>query len=113
MRINEMKQANKQCPVNENKRGIIKTNQQADFNTAESQCKRLIKRLRKGASTTVELRHQEDILGVGPRIYDLRHKHGYNIQTFWSIDHNPGGGKHRVARYVLQPGKWKGEHNYE
>jgi hypothetical protein len=77
-------------------------------NTAEAQCKRILKRLKKTPCSTVTLRHEEDALCVAPRIYELRHKYGYNIQTHWTNDNNPGGGRHRVAKYVLMPGKWQG-----
>jgi len=54
--------------------------------------------------TTLEIRRDLDILGVGPRIFDLRHKHGMSIVTSW-IDEltSDGGMLHRVARYVLMP----------
>ena len=68
----------------------------------------LLERLRKGACTTFEARHQLDIIGVAPRIFELRHHEGFNIQTHWSYDVNPGGGRHRIASYVLIPGRWKG-----
>lgn len=69
---------------------------------------RLLQRLRQKPCTTVEARHELDILGVAPRIYELRHNYGFNIQTYWTNDKNPGGGRHRVARYVLMAGKWQG-----
>jgi len=55
----------------------------------------------------MEARHELDIVAPAPRIFELRHNYGYNIQTFWSVELNPGGGEHRVARYVLTPGKWR------
>jgi hypothetical protein len=77
-------------------------------NTLEAQRSRLLKRLKNKPCSTVEARHELDILGVAPRVYELRHQYGFNIQTQWIKDHNPGGGHHRVARYVLLPGKWQG-----
>ena len=71
------------------------------------QRQRLLKALRKKPLSTLEIRHKLDILGVAPRIYELRHKHGYNIQTQWIKHANPGGGPHLVAHYVLRPGKWQ------
>jgi len=72
-----------------------------------SQRQRLLKWLEKKPITTVEARHQLDILGVAPRIYELRHLHGYNIQTHWATGINPGGDEHRLAQYVLLPGKYE------
>lgn len=79
----------------------------SNTNSIASQLKRLLEWLKKKPITTLEARHELDILGVAPRIYDLRHRHGYNIHTYWTDDDNPGGGRHRVARYVLKPGAWE------
>lgn len=76
-------------------------------NSLESQRERLAEELRKGPLTTLEIRHQLDILGVAPRIFELRHSHNLNIQTHWSDAINPGGTRHRVAKYFLMPGSWK------
>ena len=56
----------------------------------------------------MEARHELDILGVAPRVHELRYQHGFNIQTHWTSDRNPGGGRHRAANYVLMAGKWQG-----
>jgi hypothetical protein len=69
----------------------------------EAQRARLLKRLKQGPCSTVEARHQLDILGVATRIYELRHNQGFNIQRFWTREINPGGSTHRVAKYVLLP----------
>ncbi len=74
----------------------------------ESQQARLLSWLRKKPITTLQARHQLDILGVASRVHELRHLHGLNIQTHWTYDENPGGGNHRIGLYVLAPGKWKG-----
>lgn len=76
-------------------------------NTLEAQRSRLLKRLQKKPCTTMEARHELDILGVAPRIYELRHHYGHNIQRHWTTARNPGGCNHRVAQYVLFPGKYK------
>lgn len=76
--------------------------------SAKSQRERLLKRLREKPCTTVEARHELDILGVAPRIYELRHHHGLNIHTYHAHGENPGGGRHRIAKYVLKSGKWQG-----
>lgn len=80
-------------------------------NTLEAQRSRLLKRLQAGPCTTTEARHELDILGVAPRVYELRHQYGFNIQRHWANDRNPGGGHHRVAKYVLMPGRWQGGAN--
>ena len=74
----------------------------------QAQRQRLLKRLQEKSCSTLEARHQLDILAVAPRIYELRHWYGWNIQTCWTTDSNPGGSTHRIARYYLLPGKWKG-----
>jgi hypothetical protein len=78
------------------------------FNSINAQQMRLLERLRKGPISTVEARHSLDILGVAPRIFELRHIHGHNIMTHWTYQENPGSGTlHRVAEYILLPGKYK------
>ncbi len=78
--------------------------------SAKSQRKRLLTWLQKKPITTIEARHQLDVLEVGSRICELRHQHGYNIKTHWSKSRNPGsGGYHRVANYVLHPGQYEKE----
>jgi hypothetical protein len=78
--------------------------------STKAQCERLLQRLQEKPCTTVEARHELDILGVAPRIYELRHHYGYNIQTHWVDGKNPGGGQHRIAEYVLMEGRWRGAH---
>ena len=77
-------------------------------NSTQNQQNRVLAALKEGPQTTIALRHKHDILGVAPRVYELRNVRGYNIQTHWVHDNNPGGGRHSVAEYVLMPGKWKG-----
>ena len=76
-----------------------------------AQRKRLIERLQKCPCSTIEARHELDILAVAPRIFELRHWYGYNIQTRYTTAVNPGGCTHKVAYYMLFPGKYK-EHKY-
>lgn len=73
----------------------------------EAQRQRLLHWLQQRLCTTMEARHELDILGVAPRVHELR-RLGYNIKTLWAKDQNPGGKKHRVAQYVLMSGKWQG-----
>jgi len=76
-----------------------------------NQRKRILRKLRKRGPeglTTIQAREQIDVFAPAPRIFELRHRQGYNIQTVWSLDINAQGNEHRVARYVLFPGKWIG-----
>jgi len=71
----------------------------------------LLERLKQKPCTTVEARHELDIVAPAPRIYELRHSYGLNIKTFWTTALNPGGKNHRFAKYALLPGKYKKEGN--
>jgi len=80
--------------------------------SSQAQRKRVLSRLKLGPVSTVELRHQEDILAPAARVHELRHKENFNVKTFWTHADNPGGGSHKIAKYVLCPGVWKkGEKN--
>ena len=57
--------------------------------------------------TSIQARHELDIIHAPARVYELRHKYGKNIRTEWTVETNPLGGEHRVARYVLLTGKYK------
>lgn len=73
-----------------------------------SQRMRLLEQLRIKPISTIEARHELDILGVGPRIFELRHHFGYNIVTQRIEAKNPGGGKHKkIALYVLMSDKYE------
>lgn len=74
--------------------------------STEAQRTRLLERLKVKPCTTIDARHELDIISPAPRIFELRHHHGHNIQTFWTTDINPGGRKHRVANYVLLSGNY-------
>lgn len=80
----------------------------ASNHSAEAQKFRVWERLKLGAASTPQLRHEEDVPAPAPRVHSLRHEHNLNIQTFWVTADNPGGGRHRFAQYVLMPGKWQG-----
>lgn len=58
--------------------------------------------------STIQARHELNIMAPAPRIYELRHIHGMNIISFQSEEINPEGYKHRCARYFLLPGAWRG-----
>ena len=57
---------------------------------------------------TIQLRRDFDVLMPAARVHELRWNHGLNIQTVRDQDTSESGNRHRVARYVLQPGKWQG-----
>ncbi|AUD79466.1 hypothetical protein CW740_09525 [Kangiella profundi] len=57
--------------------------------------------------TSIQARHELDIIHAPARVYELRHNLGKNIRTEWTIEANPHGGNHRVARYVLLTGKYR------
>ena len=58
--------------------------------------------------TTIQARHELNILAPAPRVHELRHSHGRNIKTIPTIETTPEGYEHKVARYVLMPGAFKG-----
>lgn len=75
--------------------------------SARDQRQRLLAMLAaQGSATTLEIRHELDILAPAPRIYELRHSEDKNICTTWDVGENPSGGIHRIARYTLLDGKY-------
>lgn len=56
--------------------------------------------------TTLEARSELDILMPAARVFELRAQ-GEAIITHWREDTTPEGKPHRVAEYVLTPGKKK------
>lgn len=77
---------------------------QCHFNSAHAQRQRLLAWLwQHGQIDTITARRELDILGVAPRIHELRHRFGLSIETVW-IDRPTDCSKlHRVALYVLKP----------
>lgn len=69
-------------------------------NSASAQRKRLLEALRIKPMSTIEIRRKLDILGVAPRILELRRK-GNSILTQWHVEPTECGRLHRVALYVL------------
>lgn len=77
----------------------------------EAQRQRLLAALRQAGNqgiTTIQARHKLNILAPAPRVHELRHDFGHNIQTIWTTDTTPEGFPHRIARYVLLAGKYRG-----
>lgn len=82
-----------------------------DSNSAADQGQRLLTALIDAGSAginTIQARHVHGLMMPAARVHELRHKQGHNIQTFWTTETTPEGKTHRVARYVLMAGKWKG-----
>ena len=77
--------------------------------SSKTQRKRIMDYLRQnGSATTIQLRHDLDILAPAPRIFELRHRENINITTSWDNATNPQGDVHRVAKYTLQNGNYVG-----
>ena len=74
--------------------------------STDAQRTRLLERLRVRPCSTIEARHELDIVSPAPRVYELRHRSGHNIHTYWTTALNPGGRQHRVANYVLLSGNF-------
>ena len=72
--------------------------------SAEAQRKRLIDALRCGPVTTIEARHNLDILMPAARVHELKHSHGFDIQTIRVRQETDCGKLHSVAKYVLMAG---------
>ena len=70
-------------------------------NSTEAQRSRLLTRLRQSPVSTIEARHELDIMMPAARVHELRHTHGYPIITQWVYQDTSAGRPHRVARYVL------------
>lgn len=75
-----------------------------DSNSAFAQRQRLLKRLRVGPLTTLDARRDLDVLHPAARVMELRQS-GLQIETVWTHDLNGEGRPHRVALYILRPGK--------
>ncbi len=80
----------------------------AHHNSTAAQRDRLEEALRAGPVSTIRARKELDILAPAPRVFELRHDYGLNIQTHWKTEPTSCGKNHRVAEYVLFPGKWNG-----
>jgi len=59
-----------------------------------------------GPLTTLAARQELGICHPAARCYELRQL-GHNIITHWRIDQDSTGRTHRVAEYVLMPGKYR------
>lgn len=72
-------------------------------NSAASQRARILQHLQNaGPITTIQARHQLDVMPPGMRVCELR-KRGYTIETVWVHDTKLEGFSNRVGRYLLKP----------
>lgn len=71
-------------------------------NSPEAQRNRLLAYLKKHKTiTTFQARHMLDIVAPAARIFDLRHRFDLDIEKVMVLATNPGGGQHRIAKYIL------------
>jgi hypothetical protein len=83
---------------------------QCNGNSLSDQRKRVLIALREVGSnglSTIQLREDLDVMMPGARIFELRHKHGLNIQLIWNRERNAQGNEHTCGRYILFPGVWR------
>jgi len=72
--------------------------------TAENQRAIILEALRTGSKDTVTLRAEYGIMSPAPRIFELRHRFGYDIDRVNITRFTDDGIKHnRVALYILKP----------
>ncbi len=69
-------------------------------NSSALQRQKLLAALRKSPMSTLEIRRELDILGVAPRIFELKAR-GYKIITHWVHEATDSGNIHKIALYVL------------
>lgn len=70
--------------------------------SAADQRRRIIAALEQlGSLTTFEMMRHLDCYDPRPRIHELRHQHGYGIDTFMRAEQTESGVLHRVGVYVL------------
>ena len=76
------------------------THPQHSGNGSAAQRVRLLTRLRLGPVSTLQARHELDVLHPAARTMELRRR-GFNIVTYWRHECTAKGKLHRVALYVL------------
>ena len=85
----------------------VKQNQKqpSNKNSIAAQRQRLLKALKCRAVSTIRARRDLDIMMPGTRIFELRHHEGHDIETVWITEETEAGEPHRVAMYILNPGR--------
>jgi hypothetical protein len=72
--------------------------------STENQRQIILEALRTGPKDTIALRGNYGVLMPAPRIGELKHRFGYNIETVRVTRHTQDGVLHsRIALYVLHP----------
>jgi len=94
-------------PTDNNQQGSQKTTQKSYSSTLSAQRERILTRLKIEPLSTIQARHELDILAPAARVFELRHSYGYNIFTLWLSQETPCGNLHRVALYILLAGKYE------
>lgn len=75
-------------------------------NSASAQRLRILDHLQRfGPATSIELRGNLDVLNPQARIWELRHRLGYNIQKAMVYQFTECGKLHLVAKYFLVRGE--------
>lgn len=69
--------------------------------SSEAQRQRILEALHYRSLTTLECRHELDVLHPAARVMELR-KQGHDIQTVRVPDLTAEGRAHNVARYILR-----------
>lgn len=98
----------KKHPITLSQQDISKPRKQLNDTCSSNQRKRLLDALRIAPMTTIQIRHELDVIHPAARVQELRHNQGYNIVTHWQEQETPEGYMHRVAKYILFAGKYKG-----
>ena len=76
-----------------------------DSNSSQQQRQRIRNHLNQfGSFTTAYARDYLDIPSPAPRVFELRHNEGLNIQSVWTTDTTAQGYKHRFVNYILKSG---------
>jgi len=95
-----MRNPSKRKPTGGNQRATKTKQINLTGNSARAQRQRLLNALKNCPLNTIEIRRDLDILGVAPRVFELRNR-GNEILTHWHYEATDCGKMHRVALYVL------------
>lgn len=91
-------------PVGDASPPASKITKRGHSNSSASQRQRLLAWLQThGRIDTITARRELDILGVAPRIFELRHRFGHVIDKVWIDQATDCGKLHKVALYLLCP----------
>lgn len=80
-----------------------------DNSTAAQRTRLLLNLLKRDSLgiSTIQAREELDVMHPAGRVQELRNS-GHNIKLVWSKEENAQGNSHRVGRYILFTGKYKG-----